>query len=121
MADSERRVETLDGRTRKAKAMGRIRTGWERENRTHFDDIVANYDKVRWEYPTELYADIMNYSQTESKTAVEIGAGTGKATVPFLDSGYDVTAIEMGANMAAFIKDKFKDNRLCICRVKVVL
>jgi len=22
-----------------------MKTGWERENRTHFDDIVVNYDK----------------------------------------------------------------------------
>lgn len=85
------------------------KTGWERENRTHFDDIVVNYDKTRWDYPAELYSDIMDYSQTDNKKTVEIGAGTGKATSPFLSAGYEVTAIEMGANMAEFIKEKFKD------------
>jgi ubiquinone/menaquinone biosynthesis C-methylase UbiE len=83
------------------------KTGWERENRTHFNDIVVNYDKARWDYPAELYADIMNYSQTENKKAVEIGAGTGKSTVPFLIAGYEVTAVEISANMAEFIKEKF--------------
>ena len=53
------------------------KTGWERENRTHFDDIVVNYDKVRWDYPPELYTDILDYSRTGGKKAVEIGAGTG--------------------------------------------
>lgn len=92
----------LEGRTREAKEMG-IKTGWERENRTHFDDIVVNYDKARWKYPAELYTDILCYAQTGSKTAVEIGAGTGVATAPFLEAGYNVTAVEMGANMAAFL------------------
>ena len=50
----------------------------------------------------------MDYSRTGGKKAVEIGAGTGKATAPMLNAGYDVTAVEMGANMAEFIHDKFK-------------
>ena len=28
----------------------KAKTGWERENRTCFDDIVVNYDKVRLKY-----------------------------------------------------------------------
>jgi SAM-dependent methyltransferase len=91
--------------------MNNEKTGWERENRTHFDEIAANYHKARWEYPAEIYADIMDYSRTEGKIAAEIGAGTGIATAPFLDVGYSVTAVEMGANMAAFIRDRFKDNK----------
>jgi len=84
------------------------KTGWERENRTHFDDIVVNYDKVRWDYPAELYADIFDYLGAGHKTALEIGAGTGKATAPILNAGYDVTAVEMGVNMSEFILEKFK-------------
>jgi len=86
-------------------------TGWERENRVIFDDIVVNYDKSRWDYPGELFEDVIKYSQTESKIALEIGAGTGKATAPFLDAGYGITAIEMGANMAEFLREKFKENK----------
>ncbi|MCL2386304.1 MAG: class I SAM-dependent methyltransferase [Defluviitaleaceae bacterium] len=80
-------------------------TGWERERRTHFDEIVTKYDKVRWDYPAELFADIFAYA--DGKKAIEIGAGTGKATAPFLDAGYDVTAVEMGENMADFLEEKF--------------
>ena len=84
-------------------------TGWERENRVHFDDITVNYDKYRWDYPAELFADAIKYSgQGNGKRAIEIGAGTGKATTPFLDAGYAVTAVEMGTNMSAFLQDKFK-------------
>jgi len=89
--------------------MANIKTGWERDNRTHFDEIVVNYDKVRWDYPAELFADIIKYSGSVNRKALEIGAGTGKATAPFLNAGYDVTAVEMGGNMADFISEKFKD------------
>ena len=89
--------------------METTKTGWERENRTHFDEIVVNYDKARWEYPDGLFADIFAYAGAETgKMALEIGAGTGKATTPFLHAGYDVTAVEMGANMAAFLCDKYQ-------------
>ena len=97
------------------------KTGWEPENRKHFDDIVDAYDKRRSDYTDELYEDIFRYSaveadkkdqhfQTNKLKALEIGAGTGKATVPFLDAGYNVTAIEIGVNMSAFLQDKFKGN-----------
>jgi len=83
-------------------------TGWERHNRIIFDEMVERYDKIRWGYPNELYADILRYcGPGKGKKALEIGAGTGKATAPFLDSGYDVTAVELGRNMAAFLSEKF--------------
>ena len=50
----------------------------------------------------------MEYSGAKSKKALEIGAGTGIATAPFLDAGYEVAAVEMGVNMAAFIREKYK-------------
>ena len=85
------------------------KTGWERENRTHFDEIVVNYDRVRWDYPHQMYEDIFEYSgQSNSKVAIEIGPGTGKATTPVLDAGYDITAVELGANMADFLLEKYK-------------
>ena len=84
------------------------KTGWERENREHFDDIVVNYDKIRPDYPCELFEDIFKYSNCEkSKTAIEIGAGTGKATTPILDKGYEVTAVEISKNMTNFLVHKF--------------
>ena len=100
------------------------KTGWERDNRIHFDEIVVNYDKLRWDYPAELFADAIHYSGQESvindtgklsishsskvRMALEIGAGTGKATMPFLEAGYNVAAVEMGTNMAEFLQNKYK-------------
>jgi ubiquinone/menaquinone biosynthesis C-methylase UbiE len=85
-----------------------IETGWERNKRTHFDDIVVEYDKMRPEYPREIFEDVIKNSNVlMGKTAVEIGAGTGKATRHFLELGYDVTAVEIGSNMADFLLKRF--------------
>jgi SAM-dependent methyltransferase len=87
-----------------------IITGWEPERRTHFDEIVDNYDKIRPKYPNEMFEDIIKYSRLErSGKALEIGAGTGKATAPFLIAGYDVTAVEIGENMVKFLLERFKE------------
>ncbi|MCG8483913.1 MAG: class I SAM-dependent methyltransferase [Clostridia bacterium] len=86
------------------------RTGWERDRRNHFDDIVANYDKIRPEYPNKLFKAVIEYcGHGENKKAVEIGAGTGKATTPFLNAGYDVTAVEISNNMSKFLLEKFAE------------
>lgn len=88
--------------------MPKPKTGWEPEHRTHFDQIVLGYDRIRPDYPARLFADVLGYAGAEKGArALEIGAGTGKATRPFLDSGYAVTAAEIGANMADFLRDKY--------------
>lgn len=87
-------------------------TGLERNRRIIFDEVVDKYDKIRLEYPEELFVDIIQYSGPgKGKKALEIGAGTGKATVPFLESGYVVTAVELSKNMTEFLLEKFKDYR----------
>jgi len=84
-------------------------TGWEQNRRSHFDEIVETYARVRPEYPRELIEDVFKYSGA-GKTALEIGAGTGIATAPFLAAGYDVTAVEIGANMTEFLNERFRGN-----------
>jgi SAM-dependent methyltransferase len=86
------------------------KTNWEPEHSAHFDEIVHLYDRVRHEYPDEMFADIFGYINSADKIkALEIGAGTGKATFPFLKAGFSVTAVEVGAKMAEFLSGKFKD------------
>ncbi|MCL2693674.1 MAG: class I SAM-dependent methyltransferase, partial [Oscillospiraceae bacterium] len=56
------------------------------------------------------FKDIISYSgAAKGKRALEIGTGTGKATTPFLDAGFNVTAVELGENMAEFLKKKFNE------------
>lgn len=85
-------------------------TGWERNKRYHFNDIVIDYDKIRPEYPKKLFEVVIEYcGHGEKKKAIEIGSGTGKATAPFLNAGYDVTAIEISDNMSSFLLEKFTE------------
>jgi SAM-dependent methyltransferase len=84
-------------------------TGWERERRHHFDEIATDYDKVRPSYPDVLYNDLFSYIvSSRNLNTLEIGAGTGKATVPIISAGNAVTAIELGVNMFEFLRDRFR-------------
>jgi SAM-dependent methyltransferase len=85
-----------------------INTGWERERRAHFDEIVTDYDKVRPSYPDVLYNDLFAYiGSSRNLNTLEIGAGTGKATVPVITAGNTVTAVELGEHMSEFLRERF--------------
>lgn len=76
--------------------------------RLTFNEDVLNYDKMRPTYVEELFQDVIQFSNlTNSKKALEIGIGTGQATLPFLKTGCKVTAIELGENLAIFSSAKF--------------
>ena len=73
-----------------------------------FNEDVINYDKMRPTYVKELYENIIQFSNLDSnKKALEIGIGTGQATLPFLSTGCSLTAVELGEHMAKFSKEKF--------------
>lgn len=66
---------------------------------------------MRPSFPGEVFADILAYAGADgTKRALEIGPGTGKATGPFLEAGYDVTAVEISERMAAFLRARFAGN-----------
>lgn len=74
----------------------------------HFDSVAEAYDKMRPTYVDELYDDIFRYGDIAGgSAALEVGIGTGQATRPMLDAGLNVTAVELGANLAAFCANKF--------------
>lgn len=75
---------------------------------TKFNEVYAEYDKWRPTYVSELYKDIMDFKQINQFSKVlEIGIGTGQATVPILEKGCLVTAIELGDKLAEYTKQKF--------------
>lgn len=80
--------------------------------RLTFNENASNYDKYRPTYPDEMYKDIIGFSGLDDgKKALEIGIGTGQATLPFLKIGCIVTAIEIGDKLAKFTREKFKDDK----------
>jgi trans-aconitate methyltransferase len=59
-----------------------------------FGKVPEAYERFRPGYPAELFDTVMAYAGQPVRTALEIGAGTGKATRLFAQPGITVTATE---------------------------
>jgi len=67
-----------------------------------FDQDAGLYDRVRPGYPAQLFDDLAELAGTgPGCRLLEIGPGTGKATVELARRGYRITAVELGPNLAA--------------------
>ncbi|WP_177241203.1 class I SAM-dependent methyltransferase [Nonomuraea wenchangensis] len=66
--------------------------------------MADEYDRIRPGYPAELVEDILTYARLAEAPALEVGAGTGKATVLFAARGVTLTAVEPDPAMAAVLK-----------------
>jgi SAM-dependent methyltransferase len=73
--------------------------------RTSFDDQAEAYDRARPSYPEALVDDVIARSRIPAHGRIlEVGAGTGKATVLFARRGYSIVALEPGANLAKVLR-----------------
>ncbi|MFD1543566.1 class I SAM-dependent methyltransferase [Nonomuraea guangzhouensis] len=73
-----------------------------RDLRHTFDSAASSYQDARPDYPVELYADLLAITAiTPPAHLLEIGCGPGKATLPLARMGFRITAIELGAALAA--------------------
>jgi SAM-dependent methyltransferase len=71
------------------------------EPRRTFNEDPELYDRRRPGYPDELFDDLAALAHLGPGSRVlEIGSGSGKATVPLARLGYRVTAVELGAELA---------------------
>jgi len=69
-----------------------------------FGVVAAAYERFRPAYPVELFDAVMAYAGRPVRTALEIGAGTGKATRLFAERGVTVTAVEPDGAMLAELR-----------------
>jgi len=69
-----------------------------------FGSVAAAYERYRPGYPDALVAEVLAYARRPVATALEIGAGTGKATRVFAAHGVQVTATEPDAAMLAELR-----------------
>jgi SAM-dependent methyltransferase len=65
-----------------------------------FGSVAADYDRYRLEYPGDLVDAVLEYAGRPVADALEVGAGTGKATRRFAERGIRVTALEPDERMA---------------------
>ena len=75
----------------------------ERERlRATFDSAADRYQRARPEYPAQLYADLASLTGLGPESVLlEVGCATGKATLPLARQGLRITALELGAELAA--------------------
>jgi ubiquinone/menaquinone biosynthesis C-methylase UbiE len=77
-------------------------TGGRQRLRSTFDRAALLYDKVRPGYPEELSEDLLSLSGIPAGGRVlEVGCGTGQATLPLARHGYGMLCVELGENLAA--------------------
>ena len=69
-----------------------------------FGSVAAAYERYRPGYPDVLVGEVLAYVGRPVATALEIGAGTGKATRVFAARGVEVTASEPDAAMLAELR-----------------
>ena len=70
--------------------------------RSTFDQAAELYDRARPRYPPALFDDLKELTGIGPGSRVlEIGPGTGQATVPLARRGCQVVAVELGASLAA--------------------
>ena len=76
--------------------------------RAIFDGDSSLYDRARPDYPAELFADLTELTGLgPGSTVIEIGPGTGQATRSLVSIGAEVTAVELGSNLADVLRTKF--------------
>ena len=70
--------------------------------RSTFDEDAERYDRARPGYPATLFDDLAELGTIGPGSRVlEIGPGTGQATLPLAERGCQVVAVELGAELAA--------------------
>jgi SAM-dependent methyltransferase len=78
-----------------------------REQRLVFGEVAETYERARPGYPDELVDDVLAWAGLSAGgRALEIGAGTGKATTAFAARGLELVCLEPSEEMAAVARRK---------------
>lgn len=75
-----------------------------------FDEVAILYNAVRPRYPEALFSTLIDITNLGANAKLlEIGAGTGQATKPLAEDGFQITAIELGSSLAEVAKQELRD------------
>lgn len=75
--------------------------------RASFEQVAQLYDRARPTYPAQIFDDLAALAELRSAShIVEIGCGTGQATLPLAQRGYQITCVELGEQLGAAAQRK---------------
>jgi len=75
-----------------------------------FDEVAALYDEARPRYPRELIDDIVSLSGIPPGGRIlEVGCGTGQATLSFAERGYSMLCLEPGPKLASLAAENLRE------------
>ena len=70
------------------------------ELRRTFNEDALRYDRARPRYPDRMFDDLAAAGLGAGARVLEIGCGTGQATVALAGRGYRIVAVELGTDLA---------------------
>jgi SAM-dependent methyltransferase len=80
--------------------------------RETFEEVPELYDRARPVYPRALLDDLVDLTDLpKGGRILEIGPGTGQATLPLAERGFLITGIELGEGLASVARRKLRAYR----------
>jgi len=77
--------------------------------RQTFDEVADLYQQIRPVYPAELFSALIETTGiAPNSRLLEIGPGTGQATKPLAELGFDITGIELGPELAQIARSELR-------------
>jgi SAM-dependent methyltransferase len=75
--------------------------------RATFEEVPELYDRARPSYPPEVFDDLIDLAGlARGARLLEIGCGTGKATIPLAERGFEVVCVELGERLARVARSR---------------
>ncbi len=83
--------------------------GIDRTRRITFEEEADRFDATALTYPASLIDDVVKLARlTTGSRILEIGCGSGQATISFAERGFTITAVELGERLAQLAANKLR-------------
>ncbi len=76
---------------------------------TSFDQLVTEYDAGRLGYANDVYNNLVAFGLSPRHTIVDIGCGTGLASAPLIENGYNITGVDPSEPMLAVARERYPE------------
>jgi len=78
---------------------------------TSFDALVTDYAAGRLGYANDVYNNLVSFGLLPSHAIIDVGSGTGLASAPLIENGYNVTGVDPSGPMLAVAKERYPQAR----------